>query len=197
MRQESAGRTMLNGRPITSDKGATGLMQVMPGTYSDLRKQYGFGPNSYDPHDNILAGTAYLRQMYDRYGYPSLFAAYNAGPKRFEAFVLGSKSLPGATLDYVERILPGVGTTFDRARVAGPIAPNKLHQLTAKGAIHDPDSGLFFVRSEPESGAKIESDEANLTTNSSRIFVNSSGHDQAFQSASHSEIFVSLSHTPQ
>lgn len=197
MRQESAGRTMLNGRPITSHAGARGLMQVMPGTYSDLQKLYGFGPDSYDPHDNILAGTAYLRQMYDRYGYPSLFAAYNAGPKRFEAFVVGSKSLPGATLDYVERILPGVGTTFDRARIAGPIAPNKLHQLTAKGAIHDPHNGLFFVHSEPENVAKSGSDEAYLTSNSSKIFVNSSSHGQAFQSASRSEIFVSLSHRPQ
>ena len=192
MRQESVGRTMLNGRPITSAKGAMGLMQVMPGTYSDLQKQYGFGPDSYDPHDNILAGTAYLRQMYDRYGYPSLFAAYNAGPKRFEAFVSGSKSLPGATLDYVERILPGVRTTFDRARIAGPIAPNKLHRLTAKEAIHDPHSSLFFVRSDPESGPKTESGDANLATNPSRIFVNSSGHDEAFQTTSRSEIFVSL-----
>ena len=60
-----------------------GLMQVMPGTYSDLRNRYALGGDSYDPHDNIFAGTAYLRQMYERYGYPSLFAAYNAGPKRW------------------------------------------------------------------------------------------------------------------
>ena len=39
---ESAGRTMLNGRPINSDKGAIGLMHVMPGTYFDLRKTVWF-----------------------------------------------------------------------------------------------------------------------------------------------------------
>jgi hypothetical protein len=157
----------------------TGLMQVMPGTYSHLRKHYGFGPDSYDPHDNILAGTAYLRQMYDRYGYPSLFAAYNAGPKRFEAFISGSKSLPTATLNYVERILPGVGKTFDRARVAGPIASEKLHQRTAKGAIHDAHDSLFFVRSELGIHAKIDSGDPNLSSNSSSIFVNSSVRTQA------------------
>ncbi|MGH9807501.1 MAG: lytic transglycosylase domain-containing protein, partial [Terriglobia bacterium] len=70
MGQESGGHTTLHGRPITSTAGATGLMQVMPGTYADLRRRYSLGSDSYDPHDNILAGTAYLRQMYERYGYP-------------------------------------------------------------------------------------------------------------------------------
>lgn len=197
MQQETGGRATLNGRPITSNTGAMGLMQVMPGTYSNLRKQYGFGPDSYDPHDNILAGTAYLREMYDRYGYPSLFAAYNAGPKRFEAFESGSKTLPGQTLNYVERILPGVATTFDRARVAGPIAPDRLHQRTAKQAIHDPHGTLFFVRSEPENGAKTETDEASRMTNSGEIFVKSSGSNHASHSDSRSEIFLSLTHQPQ
>ena len=192
MQQESGGRTILHGRPITSDAGAMGLMQIMPGTYSDLRKQYGFGPNSYDPHDNILAGAAYLRQMYDRYGYPSLFAAYNAGPKRFEAFASGSKTLPGATLNYVESILPGVGTTFDRVPVAGPIAPGKPQQRALKGPIHDAQRSLFFVRSESENHAKTDSDSANLTTNLRSIFVSSSGQDQAPHSDSRSEIFVPL-----
>ncbi len=25
----------------------------------------------YDPHDNIIAGTAYIRELYDRYGSPA------------------------------------------------------------------------------------------------------------------------------
>ncbi|MBB6414183.1 soluble lytic murein transglycosylase-like protein [Mesorhizobium sangaii] len=84
MNAESSGKTMLDGRPITSRAGAMGLMQVMPGTYEDMRIEYGLGPNPHDPHANILAGTAYLRAMYDRFGFPGLFAAYNAGPKRYE-----------------------------------------------------------------------------------------------------------------
>jgi soluble lytic murein transglycosylase-like protein len=82
--QAESGRTTLDGRPITSSAGALGLMQVMPNTYEEMRRAYGLGPDPHDPRDNILAGTAYLRAMYDRYGYPGLFAAYNAGPERYD-----------------------------------------------------------------------------------------------------------------
>ena len=51
----------------------------MPKTYADVQRQYGLGADAYAPRDNILAGTSYLRQMYIRYGYPGMFAAYNAG----------------------------------------------------------------------------------------------------------------------
>src|SRR3546814_4666575 len=84
MQAESAGLTHLHGRPITSRAGAMGLMQLMPGTWAAMRQQHGLGGDPYDPRDNILAGAAYLRAMYDRFGYPGLFAAYNAGPARYE-----------------------------------------------------------------------------------------------------------------
>jgi Transglycosylase SLT domain len=42
----------------TSSAGAIGLMQIMPQTYAGLRARYGLGANAYDPHDNIIAGTA-------------------------------------------------------------------------------------------------------------------------------------------
>jgi hypothetical protein len=86
MRAESAGRTMTNGHPTTSRAGAIGLMQVMPETYAEMRPRLGLGADPYDPDDNILAGTAFLRMMYDHFGYPGLFAAYNAGPERYEAW---------------------------------------------------------------------------------------------------------------
>ncbi len=101
MRAESGGRTMFGGRPITSHAGAMGLMQIMPETWQELRGRYGFGADPYDPHDNIVAGTAYLRELYDRYGYPNLFAAYNAGPARFDAHLLAGKPLPPETLAYL------------------------------------------------------------------------------------------------
>ncbi|PRD40603.1 hypothetical protein C5748_26105 [Phyllobacterium phragmitis] len=44
MDAESKGRTMLNGRPIISNAGAVGLMQVMPDTYRDMRLQYALPP---------------------------------------------------------------------------------------------------------------------------------------------------------
>ena len=73
MQIESGGRTMLNGRPITSAAGAMGLMQVMPATFAAMAERYGLGSDPYDPRANILAGTAFLREMYDRYGGRALF----------------------------------------------------------------------------------------------------------------------------
>src|SRR6185312_11026486 len=107
----SGGHTVLDGRPITSRAGAMGLMQLMPETYAELRRRYGLGSNPYDPHDNIVAGAAYLRQMFDRYGYPALFAAYNAGRERFEAYAQGSENLPAETWNYLAKFGPDIAET--------------------------------------------------------------------------------------
>jgi hypothetical protein len=77
MRVESAGV-----KRAVSPKGAMGLMQIMPDTWNELRVRYRLGRDPYHPRDNILAGTAYLRELHDRYGLPGFLAAYNAGPKR-------------------------------------------------------------------------------------------------------------------
>jgi transglycosylase-like protein with SLT domain len=47
----------------TSPTGAIGLMQIMPETYGELRARYGLGANAYNPHDNIIAATAYMSEM--------------------------------------------------------------------------------------------------------------------------------------
>lgn len=107
MQHESGGRTIRNGQPITSSAGAMGLMQLMPKTYAEMRRRYGLGPDPYDPHDNVFGGTAYLREMFERYGYPNLFAAYNAGPRRLDDFLLRHRPLPQATIDYANSIVPG------------------------------------------------------------------------------------------
>ncbi|WP_374414950.1 lytic transglycosylase domain-containing protein [Novosphingobium colocasiae] len=104
MRAESGGMTMLDGRPITSRAGAMGLMQLMPATWAAMRATYGLGGNPYDPRDNILAGTAYLRAMYDRFGYPGLFGAYNAGPGRYAAYLTTGRPLPGETRAYLATV---------------------------------------------------------------------------------------------
>ncbi|HZF43662.1 MAG TPA: lytic transglycosylase domain-containing protein [Sphingomonadaceae bacterium] len=104
MRAESGGRTSLNGRPIASSAGALGLMQVMPQTWRELRSRYGFGADPHDPRDNILAGTAYLREMYERFGYPGLFAAYNAGPARYAHHLRTGRRLPAETVAYVAKV---------------------------------------------------------------------------------------------
>ncbi|WFU58305.1 lytic transglycosylase domain-containing protein [Bradyrhizobium pachyrhizi] len=86
-----------------SPKGAMGLMQIMPATWAELRERYHLGNDPYDPHDNILAGTAYLRELLDRYGSPGVFAAYNAGPSRYEEHLAGG-SLPDETRAYVTKL---------------------------------------------------------------------------------------------
>lgn len=91
-----------------STAGALGLMQVMPDTWTELRTRYGLGRDPYDPRDNILAGTAYLREMHDRYGSPGFLAAYNAGPGRYEEYLAG-RPLPAETRAYVAILAPLVG----------------------------------------------------------------------------------------
>ncbi len=120
MRQESGGRQSdADGNPITSSAGAMGLMQVMPRTYDILRQRYGLRDDPYEPHDNILAGAAYIREMFDLYGAPGFLAAYNAGPDRLAAYLAGSESLPDETVNYVASIAPRLGT---EVAMSGPLA---------------------------------------------------------------------------
>lgn len=104
MRVESAGCDVTDGRPTTSVAGAMGLMQLMPKTWRELKARLGLGDDPHDPHDNILAGAAYLRQLYDRYGSPGAFAAYHAGPVRYEEYLKNDRPLPEATLEYLTRL---------------------------------------------------------------------------------------------
>src|SRR5258708_29108280 len=92
-----------------SSKGAMGLMQIMPDTWADLRARYGLGADPYEPRDNILAGTAYLREMHDRYGSPGFLAAYNAGPTRYEEYLSTGRELPAETQLYVAALAPLTG----------------------------------------------------------------------------------------
>ncbi|KTQ96345.1 lytic transglycosylase [Aureimonas ureilytica] len=103
MRVESGNRSH-----AVSPKGAMGLMQIMPATWEGLRLRHALGRDPFDPHDNILAGAAYLRELYDRYGSPGFLAAYNAGPGRYEASRAG-RSLPAETVAYVNAIAPALG----------------------------------------------------------------------------------------
>ena len=111
MQAESGGRTRLDGRPITSRAGAMGLMQVMPDTFEAMRAQHGLGDGPYDPRDNILAGAAYLRAMYERFGFPGLFAAYNAGPGRYAEHLREGRPLPAETRAYLAALKSRRSTT--------------------------------------------------------------------------------------
>ena len=89
-----------------SPKGAVGLMQLMPDTYAELRARYGLGTDPTDPHDNIVAGTAYLRDMRERFGTEGFIAAYNAGPQRYEDHLATGRPLPDETVTYAAKLAP-------------------------------------------------------------------------------------------
>jgi D-alanyl-D-alanine carboxypeptidase len=114
MRQESGGQ-----EDVISWAGAMGLMQVMPDTYDGLRERYNLGDDPFDPHNNILAGTAYLREMYDRFGSPGFLAAYNAGPNRLDSYLNSGRPLPAETINYVASIAPLLGS---ERPMSGPLA---------------------------------------------------------------------------
>jgi soluble lytic murein transglycosylase-like protein len=120
MRAESLGDVQ-----ALSLKGAMGLMQIMPGTWSELRSRYGLGADPYDPHDNIIAGAAYLRELHDRYGERGFLAAYNAGPGRYEDHLATGRPLPPETIAYMAGVASLIGLRFDdREKVAASAAPS-------------------------------------------------------------------------
>jgi soluble lytic murein transglycosylase-like protein len=92
-----------------SPKGAQGLMQLMPGTASQLGV-----PNAFDPRANVEGGTRYLRELLERYNFDLVkaLAAYNAGPQRVEQF----RGVPPyyETRAYVARIVKD----FNKKKIA-------------------------------------------------------------------------------
>ena len=155
MHRESGGRATVNGKAITSSAGAVGLMQVMPGTYAELRDRHGLGPTPTDPRDNIMAGTAYLREMYDQFGSPGFLAAYNCGPACYTAVQAGRQRLPRETKQYVAALAPVVAKTAPRGTGGEPATeaimvaateppkpasrPAEIIQVAAQVAVAEPE----------------------------------------------------------
>ena len=144
MQAESGGQTHLNGGLIRSRVGAMGLMQLMPSTWAEMRERHHLGTDPDDPRDNILAGTAYLRAMFDRFGYPGLFAAYNAGPARFEASLTGG-ALPAETRDYLARVTASPYLSGTPSTVFVGREPVETPPLVT------PDRGLFAIKRDDKS----------------------------------------------
>ncbi|ASL41096.1 MULTISPECIES: lytic transglycosylase domain-containing protein [unclassified Acetobacter] len=128
MQQESGGHQYLDGQLTTSSAGAMGLMQLMPATYADMQSQFNLGGDPYNPHDNIMAGAGYIRQMYDHYGAPGFLAAYNAGPQRVDDYLTSGRPLPDETVNYVASITPHLGTT---TAPTGSFAPSSAPVMVA------------------------------------------------------------------
>jgi len=139
-----------------SPKGAMGLMQIMPSTWTLLRARLRLGVDPYDPHDNILAGAAYLRELHDRYGSPGFLAAYNAGPGRYEDYLATGRPLPAETRAYVAAIAP----LIDDERVDNTI-------LVATAARSWTAAPLFI--GQDDSASAVEQAPPNHPSNSRRV----------------------------
>lgn len=137
LRAESAGDVR-----AVSSAGAIGLMQVMPDTWAELRARYDLGRDPYDPRDNILAGTAYLREMWDRYGnVAAMLAAYNAGPARYDEHLSTGRPLPAETRAYVASLAPALRGERPSKRASSDTSPQDWRE-----------AGIFVAR---EEGASV------------------------------------------
>jgi soluble lytic murein transglycosylase-like protein len=143
MQRESGGQTTRNGYPITSPAGAMGLMQVMPDTFAEMRVKLDLGADPYDPHDNIFAGVGYLRELYSVYGFPNLFAAYNAGPRRLDEFLFTGKPLPDETESYLDAVISSAGLSAETRQNRQLNDTTKPRQKRK----HAGSDGLFFDQS--------------------------------------------------
>jgi hypothetical protein len=121
-----------------SRKGAMGLMQIMPATWAELRLRYHLSADPYNVHDNVVAGTALLRELYDRFGASGFLAAYNAGPSRYLSFLNSGLPLKDETRTYLAKLAPLLG---------GPLASSIL---TPNGS-HDWRSAPLFLTAWPGS----------------------------------------------
>ena len=80
-----------------SNKGAQGLMQLMPATADELDVQ-----NAFDPRANILGGSRLIRRYLDKYGsLKKTLIAYNAGP----GWVGRRRGIPRETRIYIARVI--------------------------------------------------------------------------------------------
>lgn len=115
-----------------SRKGAQGLMQLMPGTASQL----GVG-NTFDPQANVEGGTKYLRELLEKYNFDLVkaLAAYNAGPQRVEQF--GGVPPYYETRAYVARVV----RDFNKKKVAQEKTAKASAQPEKTNSSKPPSSG--------------------------------------------------------
>ena len=166
-----------------SSKGAMGLMQIMPRTWTELRARYGFGADPFDPHDNILAGAAYIRELYDRYGATGSLAAYNAGPGRYERHLATGRPLPDETQAYVATLVPMINrarSDVQNGAVARPPAwANSSVFATRTAGMPSDGRSRADIRQNHSSRAHGIVDLSALVPQSGNLFVHLTGETRS------------------
>ncbi len=162
-----------------SERGAMGLMQIMPKTWTELRARYGLGADPFDVRDNILAGAAYIRELYDRYGAPGFLAAYNAGPGRYERHLATGRPLPDETQAYVATLAPMINRARTDVRI-GAVARSFASAGSSLFATRS--AGISSDRSSPTDMRQNRSSRAHgvvdlsaLAPHSGNLFVHPTG----------------------
>jgi hypothetical protein len=173
-----------------SPKGAMGLMQIMPETYTGLRQELGLGADPYQPRDNIMAGAAYMREMLDLYGTSGFLAAYNAGPSRYAEHLATGEPLPEETQIYLSRLAPMLsGAQIDSISAStNPVtwmtAPLFIddNTMSNSGAVQDDSGGFPNTNSKPNqqpNNAISKTAIAALTPQSGGLFIDISAGSKA------------------
>lgn len=103
-------------------------MQLMPRTFKAIKPRYALGQCLRRARDNILAGSACHRQMYDGYGFPLLFAAYPAAPGRVDSSGRHGTMVPASPRLYGERIVRRIGEG-PNPQGASPVVPHASRRI--------------------------------------------------------------------
>ena len=112
-----------------SKYGASGIMQILPSTYEDIKKKNPGFKDIHTPRWNIAAGIFYDRQLYKKWSTPHAgderlyfaFGSYNAGFRRISG-IFNKIEPPAQSWDLVEYHVPGQTRHYVR-RIKGLMDP--------------------------------------------------------------------------
>lgn len=123
------GERRLRGRERQVDqvkRGRPGAHAAQPAIWAGYRSQLRLSDGSYDAWGNIMAGAAYLRDLYDRDGVMGFLAAYQASPERHEESMRDGRPHRRETLDYIVRVQRDIGRIGSRSpHLASLAAPGE------------------------------------------------------------------------
>jgi hypothetical protein len=120
-----------------SNKGAMGLMQLMPGTAAELGVS-----DPYNPSENIRGGVAYLKGLLVKFEHnvQLALAAYNAGPTAVTKY--GTVPPYRETRDYVKRITKAVDAAPKPKRIFKTIEIVNGREVPRYSTVETPGSEL-------------------------------------------------------